>query len=105
MVLLQQVMKSWSQLVQEVEASEVASRRSSIALEVEAPQEQPSLSPSAVSVLPKCALPPATRAPPAPLYPLLFNRALRPIRLVLVPPGKDKAKKAVRAVELGANRR
>lgn len=99
-------MKSWSQLVHgdhgEVEASEVASRRSSIAPEVEAP-EAPSPRPSVVSVLPKCCLPPATRAPPAPLYPLLFSRALRPIRLVLVPPGKNKAKKAVRAVEFGAN--
>ena len=105
-VLLQQVMKSWSQLVthDEVEASEVASRRSSIAPEVEALQEAPaSPRPSVVSVLPQCCLPPVTRAPPAPLYPLLFSRALRPIRLVLVPPGKDKAKKAVRAVEFGAN--
>lgn len=99
-------MKSWSQLVthDEVEASEVASRRSSIAPEVEALQEAPaSPRPSVVSVLPQCCLPPVTRAPPAPLYPLLFSRALRPIRLVLVPPGKDKAKKAVRAVEFGAN--
>ena len=45
-----------------------------------------------VPVIAVAAEAPGKKAPPAPPYPLLFSRALRPIRVVLVPSGKDPKK-------------
>ena len=87
MLLLQQILKSWHQICHDGTLSEAGSRRSSVSKD--APQTAPEVVEVPVAV---AAEETEKKAPPAPPYPLLFSRALRPIRVVLVPSGKDPKK-------------
>ncbi|CAJ1363908.1 unnamed protein product [Effrenium voratum] len=77
MLVLQQALKAWHRIVSgetcsEGSCSPIPSRRSSV-------KEETKVEDRVV---------PAPPLPPPPTYPLLFSRALRPIRLVCVMPGK-----------------
>lgn len=87
MLLLQQILKSWHQICNGT-LSEAGSHRSSVSKDAlpAAPEVVD------VPVIAVAAEAPGKKAPPAPPYPLLFSRALRPIRVVLVPSGKDPKK-------------
>lgn len=86
-LLLQQILKSWHQICNGT-LSEAGSHRSSVSKDAlpAAPEVVD------VPVIAVAAEAPGKKAPPAPPYPLLFSRALRPIRVVLVPSGKDPKK-------------
>lgn len=86
MLLLQRILRTWHQICNGT-LSEAGSHRSSVSKDA-----LPAPEVADVPVIAVAAEAAGKKAPPAPPYPLLFSRALRPIRVVLVPSGKDPKK-------------